>query len=151
MEFMDRSFLLDTEYAETLYHRFAEHMPIIDYHCHIPVEEIAKDVHFRSITELWLGADHYKWRLMRGNGVSESLITGNASDYAKFLAFAQALQRAPGNPLYHWSHLELQRYFDINEPLTASNARDIYDRCNAYLQKPGFSARNLIKTIPVMI
>ncbi|MBQ6105796.1 MAG: glucuronate isomerase [Lachnospiraceae bacterium] len=151
MEFMDRNFLLDTEYAETLYHRFAEHMPIIDYHCHIPVEEIAKDVHFRSITELWLGADHYKWRLMRGNGVSESLITGNASDYAKFLAFAQALQRAPGNPLYHWSHLELQRYFDINEPLTASNARDIYDRCNAYLQKPGFSARNLIKMSNVRI
>ena len=105
MEFMDRNFLLDTECAVVLYHKYAEHMPIVDYHCHIPVQEIAEDATFRSITELWLGADHYKWRLMRANGVPEELITGDGDDFEKFAAFAASLQRSPGNPIYHWSHL----------------------------------------------
>lgn len=151
MEFMDRNFLLDTECASLLYHKYAEHMPIIDYHCHIPVEEIANDVRFRSITELWLGADHYKWRMMRSNGIPEELITGKGSDYDRFFAFACSLERAIGNPLYHWSHLELQRYFGINEPLTAENARDIYNRCNAVLARPDMTARNLIRKSNVRI
>ena len=151
MEFMNRNFLLDTECASTLYHKYAEHMPIIDYHCHIPVEEIANDVHFHSITEVWLGADHYKWRMMRSNGVSEELITGKGGDFERFLAFASSLERAVGNPLYHWSHLELQRYFGIQEPLTAANAREIYDRCNAVLQQPNMSARSIIKKSNVRI
>ena len=151
MEFMDRNFLLDTECAVVLYHKYAEHMPIVDYHCHIPVQEIAEDVTFRSITELWLGADHYKWRLMRANGVPEELITGNGDDFEKFAAFAAALERAPGNPIYHWSHLELKRYFGIDEPLTAANAKDIYDRCNRVLEQSGMSARGLIKKSNVRI
>lgn len=151
MEFMDRNFLLDTECASLLYHKYAEHMPIIDYHCHIPVEEIANDVRFRSITELWLGADHYKWRMMRSNGIPEELITGKGSDYDRFFAFACSLERAIGNPLYHWSHLELQRYFGINEPLTAENARDIYNRCNEVLTRPDMTARNLIRKSNVRI
>ncbi len=151
MDFMDRNFLLDTECASLLYHKYAEHMPIIDYHCHIPVEEIANDVRFRSITELWLGADHYKWRMMRSNGIPEELITGKGSDYDRFFAFACSLERAIGNPLYHWSHLELQRYFGINEPLTAENARDIYNRCNEVLTRPDMTARNLIRKSNVRI
>ncbi len=151
MEFMDRDFLLNTECAAQLYHQYAEHMPIIDYHCHIPVSEIANDVHFNSITELWLGADHYKWRLMRSNGIPEAQITGNAGDFEKFYAFACSLQRAIGNPLYHWSHLELQRYFGINEPLTPENAKSIYERCNLILRDPSMSARALIKRSNVRI
>ena len=151
MEFMDRNFLLDTECAVVLYHKYAEHMPIVDYHCHIPVQEIAEDATFRSITELWLGADHYKWRLMRANGVPEELITGDGDDFEKFAAFAASLQRSPGNPIYHWSHLELKRYFGIDEPLTAANAKDIYDRCNRVLEQSGMSARGLIKKSNVRI
>ena len=102
MVFMDDNFLLTNETARVLYHQYAETMPIIDYHCHIPAEEIAKDIHFSSITDLWLGADHYKWRAMRSNGVPEELITGNGDPYEKFKAFADTLTRAIGNPLYHW-------------------------------------------------
>ncbi|MBR5712608.1 MAG: glucuronate isomerase [Lachnospiraceae bacterium] len=144
MVFMDDNFLLTNETARVLYHQYASAMPIIDYHCHIPAEEIAKDVRFSSITDLWLGADHYKWRAMRLNGVNEELITGNGDPYEKFEAFAATLERAIGNPLYHWSHLELQRYFGITEPLTKESARRIYDQCNQVLNDPSMSARGLI-------
>ena len=145
MVFMDDNFLLTNETARILYHQYASEMPIIDYHCHIPAEEIAKDVRFGSITELWLGADHYKWRAMRQNGVAEDLITGQADPFERFAAYAGTLERAIGNPLYHWSHLELQRYFGIKEPLTRDNARRIYDECNRILTDPGMSARGLIR------
>ncbi len=145
MTFMDDNFLLTNETARVLYHQYAKTVPIIDYHCHISPEEIAKDIHFHSITELWLGADHYKWRAMRSNGIPEELITGNGDDFEKFLAFAKTLERAIGNPLYHWSHLELQRYFGITEPLTSESARRIYDLCNATLSDPSMSARGLIR------
>ncbi|MDO4316568.1 MAG: glucuronate isomerase [Lachnospiraceae bacterium] len=142
--FMDKDFLLTTEFAQRLYHEFAAQMPIIDYHCHIPPREIAEDVHFSTITQVWLGADHYKWRQMRTNGVPERYITGDASDFEKFEKWAETLERAIGNPLYHWSHLELQRYFGIYEPLTKANAARIYEECNKKLQEPSMSARGLI-------
>ena len=132
MVFMDDNFLLTNETARVLYHQYASEMPIIDYHCHIPAEEIAKDVHFSSITDLWLGADHYKWRAMRLNGVKEELITGDGDPYEKFEAFAGTLERAIGNPLYHWSHLELQRYFGIDTPSRnqlISSTMDVDELC----------------------
>ena len=109
--FMDKDFLLSTETAKKLYHEFAEVMPIIDYHCHINPREIYEDRKFDNITQVWLGADHYKWRQMRSNGVEEKYITGDASDREKFQKWAETLEMAIGNPLYHWSHLELQRFF----------------------------------------
>jgi len=141
---MDRDFLLTSETAKTLYHMYAAQMPIIDYHCHIEAREIAEDVHFDTITQLWLGADHYKWRQMRTNGIEERYITGDADDFEKFYAWASTLERAVGNPLYHWSHLELQRYFNIYEPLTTANARRIFDECNEKLKDPSMSAKGLI-------
>lgn len=143
-EFMDKDFLLTTDFSRRLYHDYASRMPIIDYHCHIPPREIAEDVRFSTITQVWLGADHYKWRQMRTNGVPERFITGDASDFEKFEKWAETLERAIGNPLYHWSHLELQRYFGIYEPLTKSNAARIYDQCNQKLLEPDMSARGLI-------
>lgn len=142
--FMNENFLLQNETARRLYHDYASQVPVIDYHCHINPKEIAEDKHFRSITELWLGGDHYKWRQMRSNGIEEKYITGDADDREKFRAWAKTLQKAIGNPLYHWSHLELQRYFDIYEPLTEKNCDEIYDRCNARLSQPDMSARNII-------
>lgn len=143
-KFMDENFLLETETAKKLYFDYAASMPIIDYHCHLSIKEICEDKHFSGITELWLGGDHYKWRFMRSMGVDEEYITGNASDYEKFLAYARCLQYAVGNPLYHWSHLELQRYFDVYEPLTEKTAKDIYEKCNRRIAEPEFSARQLI-------
>ncbi len=143
--FMDKDFLLQTETAKKLYHDYAEQVPVLDYHCHLVPREIAEDIHFKNMTELWLGADHYKWRVMRSDGVEERYITGDASDEEKFHAFARALPRCIGNPMYHWCHLELQRYFGIYEPLSERNWREIYDTCNAVLQKPEMSAKNLIK------
>jgi len=142
--FMDKDFLLRTEAAQRLYHEYAEKMPIIDYHCHLKPEEIALDKRYRSITEVWLGGDHYKWRAMRGHGVSEELITGSASDHDKFIAWAKTLPYLIGNPLYHWTHLELQRYFDVYEPLSEKNAEEVWEKCNAKLASPSFSARGLI-------
>ena len=142
--FMNENFLLQTETARRLYHDYASQVPVIDYHCHINPQEIAEDKHFRSITELWLGGDHYKWRQMRSNGIEEKYITGDADDREKFRAWAKTLQKAIGNPLYHWSHLELQRYFDIYEPLTEKNCDEIFDRCNEILSRPDMSARNII-------
>ncbi len=145
--FMDKDFLLSTETAKTLYHEYAAKMPIIDYHCHINPQEIAENRQFSTITQVWLGGDHYKWRQMRSNGVDEAYITGkDTSDFEKFEKWAETLQKAIGNPLYHWSHLELQRYFGITEPLTRDNAREIFDRCNELLATPELSVRGIIKS-----
>ncbi len=145
MEFMSKDFLLKSETAKKLYHEYAATMPIIDYHCHINPQEIAEDRKFDTITQVWLGGDHYKWRQMRSNGIEEKYITGNASDREKFKAFAATLEKAIGNPLYHWSHLELQRYFNISEPLTSANADEIFDICNEKLAKADMSVRNIIR------
>ena len=114
---MDEDFILSTDTAKKLFHDYAEKTPVLDYHCHLEPKEIAEDRKFKNITELWLGGDHYKWRIMRSNGVPEKYITGDAGDEEKFHAFAKALPKAIGNPMYHWCHLELQRYFDIHETL----------------------------------
>ncbi len=143
--FMDDDFLLRSQAAKTLYHNYAKKLPVIDYHCHINPAEIAQDKQYATITEVWLGGDHYKWRLMRSNGTDETCVTGSASDYDKFYAYASTLPRAVGHPIYHWSHLELQRYFGISEPLTAKNAKEIFERCNAVLASPEMSVRGIIK------
>ncbi len=143
-KFMDKNFLLETKTARKLFFKYANKQPILDYHCHLSIKEICEDKHFSGITELWLGGDHYKWRFMRSMGIDERFITGDALDYEKFLAYARCLQYAVGNPLYHWSHLELQRYFDIYEPLTEKTAKDIYEKCNRRIAEPDFSARKLI-------
>lgn len=145
--FMDENFLLSTQTAQKLYHNVAKEQPIIDYHCHISPQEIAEDRKFDSITQVWLGGDHYKWRLMRAGGITEDKITGNASDREKFRAFASVMPRLIGNPIYHWSHLELQRGFDIYEPLAEENADRIFDACNEKLQN--YSARSLMRKFHV--
>jgi len=142
--FMDKDFLLETETAKTLYHDFAAKTPILDYHCHINPKEIALDRHFDNITQVWLGGDHYKWRFMRSCGVEEKYITGDASDYEKFCKWAECLGKAIGNPLFHWSHLELQRYFGYNGVLNKKTADEVWNLCNAKLQDPSMSVRNLI-------
>lgn len=143
--FMDQDFLLSTDTAKRLYHDYAEKMPIIDYHCHINPQEIAQDRSFDNITQIWLGGDHYKWRQMRSNGVEEAYITGDATDREKFQKWAETLEKAIGNPLYHWSHLELQRYFDCNTPLTGRTAEEIWNLCNEKLHDPALSVRGIIK------
>jgi len=143
--FMDKDFLLSSETAKTLYHDYAAKVPIIDYHCHINPEEIAKDRSFDTITQVWLGGDHYKWRQMRSNGIDEKYITGDASDIVKFEKWAETLQKAIGNPLYHWSHLELQRYFDYYGTLNAKTSEEVFKLCNDKLSKPEMSVRGLIK------
>ena len=143
--FMDKDFLLETETAQKLYHEYAAKMPILDYHCHINPQEIAEDRKFENITQVWLGADHYKWRQMRSNGVEEKYITGDASDCEKFQKWAETLEKAIGNPLYHWSHLELQRYFVYYGSLNGETAEEVWNLCNAKLQEDGMSARNLIR------
>ena len=142
---MDKDFLLETETAQKLYHEYAAKMPILDYHCHINPQEIAEDRKFENITQVWLGGDHYKWRQMRSNGVEEKYITGDASDREKFQKWAETLEKAIGNPLYHWSHLELQRYFGYYGALNGETAEEVWNLCNAKLQEDGMSARNLIR------
>lgn len=132
--FMDEGFLLRTRTAEALYHTYAANLPIIDYHCHIDPEEIASNKRFRSITEAWLGGDHYKWRLMRANGVDEHFVTGNADDLEKFRAFAACLEKAAGNPVFHWAHLELKRYFGYDGVLNARTADEVFGHCNTRLE-----------------
>lgn len=151
-QFMDKDFLLETDTAKHLFHDYAAKMPIIDYHCHISPQEIAEDHHFRSITEVWLGGDHYKWRIIRANGTPEEKVTGETStDLEKFVEYAKVLSRSIGNPLYHWSHLELQRYFGITEPLTEKNAEDIFNRCNAKLQEKDMGVQGLIEQSNVKV
>lgn len=142
--FMDKDFLLSTETARKLYHEYAAKCPIIDYHCHISPKEIWEDLRYENITQVWLGGDHYKWRLMRCAGVEEKYITGDASDYEKFCKWAEVVGKAIGNPLYHWSHLELQRFFGYHGTLSAKTADEVWNTVNAKLQSEGFSVRGLI-------
>ncbi len=141
---INKDFLLENETAKKLYFDYAKDMPIFDYHCHINVDEILHDKAYKTITELWLGGDHYKWRAMRLLGIDESYITGSKSDFEKFEKYAQVVECAIGNPIYHWTHLELQRYFGIYEPLTSKNAREIFDRANEDLNN-GLTTRKLIE------
>lgn len=143
--FMDNDFLLETRTAERLFHDYAEDLPILDYHCHIDPKEIAEDRQFDNITQLWLGGDHYKWRLMRSFGVEERYITGDAPDDEKFFQWANCLGKAIGNPLYHWSHLELRRYFGYAGTLNARTAGEVWKLCNEKLKDPSLSVRSLIR------
>ncbi len=143
--FMNEDFLLGTETARKLYHDHAEKMPVIDYHCHINPMEIYEDKRYDTITEVWLGGDHYKWRAMRSCGVPERYITGDATPAEKFQKWAETIPNLIGNPLYHWTHLELQRYFGITEPLTGDNAMEIYETCNRILAQPDMSVRGIIR------
>ncbi|WP_338551880.1 glucuronate isomerase [Paenibacillus sp. KS-LC4] len=142
--FMDESFLLDSPIAVSLYHEYAKQMPIIDYHCHLSPQEIYENKKYRNVTEVWLSGDHYKWRLMRANGIEEQRITGDASDYDKFLAFAETVPLMIGNPMYHWTHLELKRYFDIDEVLNRNTAPIIWEKVNTLLTEGELGARDFI-------
>lgn len=139
------NFLLQTKTAQRLYHDYAKEMPIIDYHCHLNPKLISEDYKFTSVGEVMLAGDHYKWRAMRSFGIDEKYVTGDATWQEKFRAFAKTLTYCIGNPLYHWTHLELKRYFDIDEALTEKNADEIYAKCDAKIAAGGFSARDLIK------
>ncbi len=150
-KFMGKNFLLSTETAKELFHEYTEHMPIIDYHCHINPREIAEDRKFENITQVWLGGDHYKWRQMRSNGIDEKYITGDASDREKFQKWAETLEKAIGNPLYHWSHLELQRYFGYNGVLNGETAEEVWNLCNAKLAEDSMSVRNIIRQSNVKV
>ena len=144
--FMDENFLLQSETAQRLYHEHAAKMPIIDYHCHLVPQMVADDYRFRSITELWLGGDHYKWRAMRSNGVDERFCTGNdTTDWEKFEKWAETVPYTMRNPLYHWTHLELKTAFGIEKILKPSTAREIYDECNEKLAQPGYTARGFMR------
>ena len=144
MSFINDNFMLRTETARRLYHEYAAEMPIIDYHCHLVPAQIAENKAFKNITELLLGGDHYKWRAMRSNGVDEKYITGDASDREKFQKWAETMPYLLGNPLYHWSHLELKRYFDIDKTLSPETAEEIWNICNEKLATEEFRAQNLI-------
>ena len=142
--FMNEDFLLSTETARKLYHEHGEALPIIDYHCHVSPREIYEDVHFENITQVWLGGDHYKWRLMRSNGVDEYYITGDAPAREKFQKFAETLPKAIGNPMYHWCHLELKKYFGYEGVLNGETAQEVWDKAKAVLAKPDMGVRGLI-------
>ncbi|HEY0772074.1 MAG TPA: glucuronate isomerase, partial [Sphingobacteriaceae bacterium] len=148
-KFLDEDFLLHTDTARILYHQYAKDMPVIDYHCHLPPDQISEDKNFENLTQVWLYGDHYKWRAMRANGVPEEFITGKMSDYDKFEKWAETVPFTIRNPLYHWTHLELQRYFDVYEILSPKTARRIYDECTAKLQTPEYSVRNLLRKMKV--
>lgn len=143
--FMNQDFLLSNDTSKSLYHDYASKMPIVDYHCHIDPKEIADDIRFENITQLWLGGDHYKWRLMRANGVNEEYITGNASDKEKFQKWAETLELAIGNPIYHWSHLELKTYFGYEGCLNSETADEVWSLCNEILKNKDLSARGIIQ------
>ncbi|UOQ52095.1 glucuronate isomerase [Hymenobacter cellulosivorans] len=147
--FLDADFLLQTETARTLYHQFAAPQPIIDYHNHLLPDQIANDKQFENLTQIWLYGDHYKWRAMRTNGIDERYITGDASDWEKFEKWAETVPYTLRNPLYHWTHLELQRYFGVTELLNKESARRIYDHCSALLRTPEYSVRNLLRKMNV--
>lgn len=149
--FMDDNFLLNNETSVTLYNEYAKNMPIIDYHCHLSPKEIYENKKFKNITEIWLYGDHYKWRLMRANGVDEEYITGNASDYDKFLAWARTVPMTIGNPVFNWTHLELQRFFGINDILNEETAPTIWEKVNGLLNSDGFRARDFIQKSKVQV
>ena len=142
---------METKTAQRLYHEYAKGLPIIDYHCHLPPDQIATDLNFENLTQVWLYGDHYKWRAMRANGVNEAFITGNKTDKEKFEQWALTVPYTLRNPLYHWTHLELQRYFDIHEILSPVTCEKIYDECSEKLQSPEYSVRNLLKKMNVEV
>jgi glucuronate isomerase len=150
-KFLDENFLLNSETAKYLYHEVAAAMPIIDYHCHLDPKQIADDIQFENLTQLWLSGDHYKWRAMRANGIDESFCTGNKTDLEKFGKWAETVPCTLRNPLYHWTHLELQRYFNIDEILNPSSAKKIYEECNEKLATADFSVRILLKKMNVHV
>lgn len=150
-KFLDENFLLNNATAERLYHGYAKDMPIIDYHNHLPPQEVAEDKQFENITRVWLNGDHYKWRAMRTNGVEEAYITGDKTDWEKFRAWAATVPYTLRNPLYHWTHLELQRYFGIGDILNADTAKQIYDKTTALLQTPSYSVRGLLEKMNVKL
>lgn len=149
--FMGEDFLLQTKTAQLLYEAYAKQMPIIDYHCHLSPQQIAEDIKFENLTQAWLYGDHYKWRAMRTNGVDESYCTGNKSDYEKFEKWAATVPYTMRNPLYHWTHLELKRYFGIGEILDSSTATAVYDNASAQIQTDAFSIKNLIRKMNVKV
>ncbi len=150
-KFLDENFLLNTERARQLYHGFAKLMPIIDYHNHLPPDQIADDINFENLTQIWLYGDHYKWRAMRGNGINEKFITGCATDFEKFEQWAATVPYTMRNPLYHWTHLELQRYFDVHDILNAATAGKIYEECTARLITPEYTVRSLLRKMNVKV
>ncbi|MDU5109906.1 MAG: glucuronate isomerase [Clostridium sp.] len=143
--FIHDDFLLNTATSRELYHNNAKHMPIIDFHNHLNTKEIYEDICYENISDLWLGSDHYKWRAMRTYGIPEELITGDADPFNKFLAWSETVQNSIGNPLYHWTHLELKRYFGINKTLSPATASEIWNECNAKLKTKEYSVRNLLR------
>ena len=150
-KFLDENFLLQNKTAQQLYHEFAKPQPIIDYHNHLPPDQIANDTRFENLTQVWLYGDHYKWRAMRTNGVNEKYCTGNATDYEKFANWAATVPYTMRNPLYHWTHLELQRYFGIDTILNADTAKAIYENASAKLQTAEYSVRNLLRKMNVKV
>ena len=142
---MKESFLLKTKTSQHLYDTYAKDMPIIDYHCHLDPKDIAEDRSFENITQIWLYGDHYKWHFMRSMGIEEKYITGDASDFERFKAWASAISYGAGNPLYHWTQLELKRYFDIDEYLTEESAERIWEKTCKIIKSGDFTARKLIK------
>jgi len=153
--FLDKDFLLTTDFARKLYHNHADKMPIIDYHCHLSPQEIYENENFHDLTQVWIGegniGDHYKWRLMRANGIPEKYITGDAKPFDKFLKWAETIEKSVGNPLYEWTHLELKRYFGINSVFNRDSASEIWERANQLLAKNEFRPRNLIKKFNVKV
>ncbi|SDL09166.1 glucuronate isomerase [Catalinimonas alkaloidigena] len=149
--FLDEDFLLHTETARALFHDFAKEQPIIDYHCHLPPEEVAKNRQFKNLTQIWLAGDHYKWRAMRANGIDERYCTGDADDYAKFEKWAETVPYTMRNPLYHWTHMELKRPFGVERILKPETARSIYDACTEKLQTPEFRARGIMEYFDVRV
>lgn len=148
-KFPDENFLLHSKTAQQLYHEFAKEMPVIDYHNHLPPQQIANDICFENLTQAWLYGDHYKWRAMRTNGVDENFCTGTANDYPKFEQWAATVPYTLRNPLYHWTHLELQRYFDVQDILSPATAKQIYDVCSEKLRSKEYSIRNLLRKMKV--
>ncbi|MGL4106877.1 glucuronate isomerase [Clostridium sp. LP20] len=144
-KFMGNDFLLETEVAKVLYHNYASKVPVFDYHCHLVPLEIATDHKFKNITEMWLYHDHYKWRAMRSYGIDEKYITGDATDYEKFYEFAKMMPYLIGNPIYHWSHLELKRFFGVEEVLSEKTAKSVWEKCNNAIEENNLTARKLIE------
>ncbi|KQS32833.1 glucuronate isomerase [Dyadobacter sp. Leaf189] len=149
--FISEDFLLRSETARVLYHEYAKEMPIIDYHCHLPPDQIAADRQFDNLTQIWLYGDHYKWRAMRANGINERYCTGEASDWEKFEQWGATVPYTMRNPLYHWTHLELLRYFDVDILLNKDTAREIYEECSAKLKQPDFSVKSLLNKMNVKV
>lgn len=144
-KFLDENFMINNEFGQMLYNKYAAKMPIFDFHCHLEAKEIYENKNIPSITEAWLGGDHYKWRVMRACGVEEKYITGDASDFEKFEKYAEVIPNLIGNPIYHWTHLELKNFFGIDYPLNKGNAKEVFDKCNELLAKDEFRPRGLIE------